>query len=99
MHQLGIVGYEHMDFEKYSGSYHNHFKHTFKNAMICQEDFARNPQRASVEYEDEEKLRHKANPPYNLKKYADNMEACLYKVARDNACHVKEVNATECYGC
>lgn len=86
-----------MDFEKYSGSYHNHFKHTFKDAMISQKDFARNPQRASVEYEDEEKFRNKADPPYNHNVYEDNMEAALYKVARDNGCRVKEVNPTECY--
>ncbi len=53
----------HQDFKNFTGSYWSYFKGRFAIAVNIRSDFGRNPMRASVEYDDELKMRTMAQPP------------------------------------
>jgi hypothetical protein len=82
-HDCGIM-LNHSDFKGFIGSYWSYFKGRFAIAVQLREDFGRNPFRATVEYDDEIKMRMNANPPLEVStSFDDNLLVALYKVARD----------------
>jgi hypothetical protein len=84
MHDGGVM-IDHQAFENFTGSYWSYFKGRFAIAVNIRSDFGRNPMRASVEYDDELKMRTMAQPPLAiLTDYNDNFVVALYKTSRDN---------------
>jgi hypothetical protein len=81
----GGVMIAHQDFKNFTGSYWSYFKGHFAIAVHIRSDFGRNPMRASVEYDDEIKMRPCAEPALAiLTSYDDNFHVALYKTSRDN---------------
>jgi hypothetical protein len=81
----GGVMIAHQDFKNFTDSYWSYFKGRFAIAVHIRSDFGRNPMRASVEYDDEIKMRTRAEPALAiLTSYDDNFHVALYKTSRDN---------------
>ena len=83
LHNTGVT-LNHADFNGMCGSYWAYFSKEFDKASVDRPKFGKLPMRASVEYDDEYKLRFKAEPPFDLRNYNDlNKVLTLYKVTRD----------------
>jgi hypothetical protein len=84
VHDGGVM-IAHQDFKNFTGSYWSYYKGRFAIAVNIRSDFGRNPMRASVEYDDEIKMRTMAEPALAiLTNYDDNFVVALYKTSRDN---------------
>jgi hypothetical protein len=80
LHDQGVTMY-HSDFQHYTGSYWAYFKGKFAIAVKVRSDFARNPFRAGVEYEDEVKMRSSNLDIVHC--YSTLLLVSIYKVSRD----------------
>jgi hypothetical protein len=79
---MGVM-MNHSDFSDKGGRYWAYFSKEFDKAVADRPKFGKNPMRASVEHDDEQKLRFQADPPFDLNDYADLRVLTLYKVTRD----------------
>jgi hypothetical protein len=80
LHDQGVT-MNHSDFQHYTGSYWAYFKGKFAIAVKVRSDFARNPLRAGVEYDDEVKMR--SSNLDILHCYSTLLLVSVYKVSRD----------------
>jgi hypothetical protein len=80
LHDQGVT-MNHSDFQHYTGSYWAYFKGKFAIAVKVRSDFARNPFRAGVEYEDEVKMRSSNLDIVHC--YSTLLLVSIYKVSRD----------------
>jgi hypothetical protein len=80
LHDQGVT-MNHSDFQHYTGSYWAYFKGKFAITVRVRSDFARNPLRAGVEYDDEVKMR--SSNLDILHCYATLLLVAIYKVSRD----------------
>ena len=77
--------FEHKDFATVAGTYQQYFKKKFEMVVAARPQFGKTPNRASVDHDDEEKMRHNAKPPMDFNKYEDLLVVMMYKVGREFA--------------
>jgi hypothetical protein len=80
LHDQGVT-MNHSEFQHYTGSYWAYFKGRFSIAVRIRSDFARNPLRAAVEYDDEVKMRSSDMDIVN--DYSTLLTVAIYKLSRD----------------
>lgn len=88
------IYYQQADFKSYPGSYSAVAKALMAEVQAVRPDLGRLPFQASVECDDDRKLRECADPPYRpFHDPNDLLELTLYKVNRDCMFQSKEVSA------
>ena len=79
-----FVHIQHSEMKVFPGSYWFHLAKNFARAAESRPDFGRKPNQASVEHDDEMKLRNNSSPPYRPEENYDDLFALiLYKFSRD----------------
>jgi hypothetical protein len=80
LHDQGVT-MNHSEFQNYTGSYWAYYKGKFAIAVRIRPNFARNPLRAAVEYDDEVKMRSSKMDIIN--DYSTLLIVTIYKLSRD----------------